>query len=71
MELKLHPTFKDPVRVIEKAPFTLKAIGWGTFNIKIKIFWKDDIGDKITELDYHLQFKERTECKLERKAKEL
>ena len=42
VEVKLHPTFTPSVRVIDKAPFTLKAMGWGTFNIPVKIYWKDD-----------------------------
>lgn len=38
--IKLHPTFKDPVRVCDKPPFEIHAKGWGTFDITVLLKWK-------------------------------
>ena len=62
VEYTLHPTFKKRVwmvcrdwRFTQKYPFKLVPIkGWGTFNVSIKVFFKDK---KICELNHYLVFK--------------
>lgn len=39
--IRLHPTFKNPVRTCEEAPFEFKSRGWGTFDIIVLVKWKD------------------------------
>jgi hypothetical protein len=44
VEYTLHPTFPNPTRTVCDDPanhFALSARGWGTFEIKIKIIFKD------------------------------
>ena len=59
VEYTLHPTFPNPVRrVCDKGStqgrgFYLNASGWGTFNIGIKVIFKD--GD-IRYLNHELSF---------------
>src|SRR5215218_3570604 len=47
VEYTLHPTFPNPVRVIEdkSSRFTLCSSGWGTFTIPIRITYEDDSQD--------------------------
>jgi len=37
----LHNSFANPKRVIEKFPFEVHEVGWGEFEIAIKIFFVD------------------------------
>jgi len=37
VEVFLHPTFKDNHRVITAAPFEVSAIGWGSFEVALKL----------------------------------
>ncbi|MCP3930365.1 MAG: hypothetical protein GY705_14835 [Bacteroidetes bacterium] len=46
VEYTLHPTFKNPVRIINERghgpyAFPLSTSGWGTFTVKVKIYYKD------------------------------
>jgi YEATS domain-containing protein 4 len=38
---KIHETFLNPTRVVEKAPFELEEVGWGEFTIQGKIYFTD------------------------------
>ena len=51
--IKLHPTFKDPVRVCEQPPFEFHARGWGTFDITVLLKWKSGSVQRTT---WELQF---------------
>jgi len=58
VEYTLHPSFYEPVReVCEKGQgeqaFALSARGWGTFQIKIRVFLKDG---HVQELTHQLVF---------------
>ncbi|UCD18435.1 MAG: hypothetical protein JSV44_05875 [Candidatus Zixiibacteriota bacterium] len=59
VQYTLHPTFYDPVReVCERGSgphaFALTATGWGTFEIKIRLFLKDGGTQDLTHmLDFH------------------
>lgn len=46
VEYTLHPTFPNPVQRVcslgdQQYPFALSATGWGTFQIRIRVFMKD------------------------------
>ena len=36
---QLHPSFNNPTRVVDTAPFHVTELGWGEFDIGIKIFF--------------------------------
>jgi len=56
---KLHPTFSRQKVVIDKAPYKISRIGWGTFTVGVKVYWKD--GTK-SNFKHALNFtKEKTE----------
>jgi len=52
---QLHPSFKDPARTIETAPFELTEQGWGEFEIGITLFFHPDVAEKPLELFHHLK----------------
>lgn len=49
----LHPTFRQPIRIIDKSTgdFRLKTNGWGTFQIRAFAYFKG--GDKV-KLEHEL-----------------
>lgn len=47
---QLHPSFNNPTRVVESAPFELSECGWGEFEIAISLFFHSDICDKQLDL---------------------
>jgi transcription initiation factor IIF auxiliary subunit len=54
----LHPTFPNPVREVcdvsdPKQPFALSAVGWGTFNLRARIEFKDGSSSDLT---HYLKF---------------
>jgi hypothetical protein len=58
VEYTLHPTFPNPQQVVcergtGSAAFPLSASGWGTFEIRIRVFMKDG---RVHELTHNLQF---------------
>jgi len=58
VEYTLHPTFPNPVQKVCETrdplyPFGLKAEGWGTFNIRAKVEFKDGTSkDLVHMLDF-------------------
>lgn len=50
---QLHPSFDNPIRVVESPPFELSECGWGEFEICISILFHDDVCDKHVDL-FHL-----------------
>lgn len=54
----LHQSFKDPVRVITKAPFEVCETGWGEFAIKITITFHDPREPQIVLTHYLKLFPE-------------
>src|ERR1700736_4654084 len=49
----LHPTFPDPVQEVcttldSKYPFALTMTGWGTFNLRARILFKDGQSGEFT-----------------------
>jgi transcription initiation factor IIF auxiliary subunit len=54
----LHPTFPQPVqeRTAPRAgshPFALSASGWGTFEVRVEVFFKDG---RVQHLSHNLRF---------------
>ncbi|KAM0681848.1 YEATS domain-containing protein 4, partial [Mitosporidium daphniae] len=44
---KLHDSFAMPLRSVEKWPFEISELGWGEFEVQIKIFLKDSISKPL------------------------
>lgn len=47
---QLHPSFNNPVRVVEAPPFELSECGWGEFEIGISLFFQSDVCEKQLDL---------------------
>ena len=57
VEVELHPTFqprKLKYHPKEGRDITLRRIGWGTFGIGVKIFWKKEYNEKSSEFIHNL-----------------
>lgn len=52
---QLHPSFENPVRVVESPPFELSECGWGEFEIAISLFFHNDVCEKQLDLYHHLK----------------
>lgn len=52
---KLHDTYTQPSRSIEKPPFEVTETGWGEFEITIRIFFLTSAGEKNVQLYHHLK----------------
>lgn len=53
VEYTLHPTFPNPVRIVNERgygpyAFPLSTSGWGTFTVKIKVYYKDGTYQRVT-----------------------
>lgn len=51
--IRLHPTFKNPVRKVVEPPFEFASSGWGVFDVDVTIAWK--VGGGF-ETSWPLQF---------------
>ncbi|HEY5823003.1 MAG TPA: pYEATS domain-containing protein [Cyclobacteriaceae bacterium] len=58
----LHSTFKDPVKVIDdrKSKFKLETAGWGIFNLKAKVKFKDSREDLKLSKEIELYYPDGT-----------
>lgn len=45
---QLHPSFENPVRVVEQPPFEVTEHGWGEFGVGIKINFHDSREQPVT-----------------------
>ncbi|KAF9320001.1 NuA4 histone H4 acetyltransferase complex and the SWR1 complex subunit [Podila horticola] len=52
---KLHDTYENPNRVIEKPPFEVTETGWGEFDVIIKLHFHPVSGEKPQTLYHHLK----------------
>jgi|GEM_PF-2765881 hypothetical protein len=53
VEYSLHPTFPNPVRIVNRRgtgphAFSLTTSGWGTFTVKVKVYYKDGTYQRIS-----------------------
>ncbi|GAB6910181.1 hypothetical protein JCM12296A_60390 [Desulfosarcina cetonica] len=58
VEYTLHPTFPNPVRIINERgygpyAFPLSTSGWGTFTVKVKVYYKDGT---YQQMSHYLKF---------------
>ena len=57
VEVILHPTFtpsKLKYHPKERRPILLRRLGWGTFRIEIKVYWKKDYNERMSEFHHDL-----------------
>ncbi|KAH9482322.1 Protein AF-9-like protein [Psilocybe cubensis] len=52
---KLHDTYPNPSRNVDKAPFELTETGWGEFEIQIRITFVPESGEKAITFYHHLK----------------
>ncbi|XP_059074452.1 transcription initiation factor TFIID subunit 14b isoform X2 [Cryptomeria japonica] len=52
---ELHPSFNNPIRIVDSAPFELSETGWGEFQIKMTIFFHSDVAEKQLEIYHELK----------------
>ncbi|KAI0032946.1 yeats family protein [Vararia minispora EC-137] len=55
VSFKLHETYPNPLRNVEKAPFEVTETGWGEFEIQIKITFVQEAGERTITLYHHLK----------------
>jgi len=52
---KLHETYANPSRNVDKPPFEVSETGWGEFEIQIRIHFVAESGEKAITLYHHLK----------------
>lgn len=52
---QLHPSFNNPIRVVDAPPFELSECGWGEFEIAISLYFHNDACDRKLDLYHHLK----------------
>ncbi|KAF8343685.1 yeats family protein [Amanita rubescens] len=52
---KLHDTYPNPTRTIEKHPFEVTETGWGEFEVQIRITFVPEAGEKNLTLYHHIK----------------
>lgn len=55
VQFKLHETYSQPTRNVDKFPFHITETGWGEFEIQIKIFFVAEANEKPLTLFHHLK----------------
>jgi len=63
VEIRLHPTFHPSKVILRKAPFEIHRLGWGIFEIGIKIHFFPQLNMDPFELTHMLQFDRRDSYK--------
>ncbi|KAI0375919.1 yeats family protein [Pilatotrama ljubarskyi] len=52
---KLHDTYPNPTRTVDKPPFEVSETGWGEFEITIRIMFVQESGEKSITFYHHLK----------------
>nr|CAD2184298.1 unnamed protein product [Meloidogyne enterolobii] len=52
VQFRLHESYPNNVRIVEKAPFELSETGWGEFDIQIKLYFTDVNEKPVTMFHY-------------------
>lgn len=55
VQFKLHDTYANSVRMIEKAPFEVEETGWGEFEIAIKFYFSPESMEKPQQIWHALK----------------
>lgn len=58
---KLHDSFAIPLRTVEKWPFEISELGWGEFEVVIKVYLNDPTSKPI-QLVHFLRLYPPEEC---------
>lgn len=59
---QLHPSFNNPTRVVEAAPFELTETGWGEFEIGITVVFHGDVAEKSIDMYEHCLGPQMLDC---------
>lgn len=52
---RLHETYPNPSRNVDKAPFEITETGWGEFEVHVRITFIPEAGEKAMLLYHHLK----------------
>ncbi|KAF8372808.1 gfl-1 [Pristionchus pacificus] len=52
VQFKLHDSYANPTRVVEKPPFEVTETGWGEFEVQMRIYFVDSNEKPITAFHY-------------------
>ncbi|THH12379.1 hypothetical protein EW145_g36 [Phellinidium pouzarii] len=52
---KLHDTYSNPTRTIDKPPFEVTETGWGEFEIQIRLHFIPESAEKLYIIYHHLK----------------
>lgn len=52
---KLHETYPNPTRNIDKAPFEVTETGWGEFEVQMRVTFVAESGEKAITFYHHLK----------------
>ncbi|KAJ3719367.1 yeats family-domain-containing protein [Lentinula raphanica] len=55
VSFKLHDTYPNPTRNIDKPPFEVSETGWGEFEVTIKLHFVPESGEKALTIYHHLK----------------
>ncbi|KAN0060651.1 NuA4 histone H4 acetyltransferase complex and the SWR1 complex subunit [Thecaphora frezii] len=55
VQFKLHDTYAQPTRNVDKPPFSVTETGWGEFDIQMKIFFVPEANEKPVTVFHHLK----------------
>lgn len=55
VQFKLHDTYPQATRNVDKPPFSVTETGWGEFEIQIKVFFVPEANEKPITLFHHLK----------------
>ncbi|KAI9281815.1 yeats family-domain-containing protein [Sporodiniella umbellata] len=59
VEYVLHPTFENPVRAAYKEPYVLQEKGWGEFDMRVVLYFKNEWAEP-ENIYFDLHFREPT-----------
>ncbi|KAG9049510.1 NuA4 histone H4 acetyltransferase complex and the SWR1 complex subunit [Tulasnella sp. UAMH 9824] len=52
---KLHETYPNPNRIVEKPPFEVTETGWGEFEVQIRVTFVSEANEKPISFHHHLK----------------
>ena len=55
VQFRLHDTYAQPTRNVDRSPFSVTETGWGEFEVQIKIFFVPESGEKPLTVLHHLK----------------
>nr|VWO96102.1 N/A [Ganoderma boninense] len=55
VSFKLHDTYPNPNRNVDKPPFEVSETGWGEFEVTIRVYFVQESGEKAITFYHHLK----------------